>query len=70
VQAGKSYLGCHIHVDALVSRRNQPEAGVAIVFLKTTNRVYYESIKREPKCFVLVFAEKEKQNEKKQSERV
>jgi hypothetical protein len=27
VQTGESYLGCHIHVNTLVSRRNQPEAG-------------------------------------------
>jgi hypothetical protein len=27
VQTGESYLGCHIHVNALVSRRIQPESG-------------------------------------------
>jgi hypothetical protein len=27
VQAGESYLDCHIHVDTLVSRMIQPEAG-------------------------------------------
>jgi hypothetical protein len=27
VQAGESYLGCHIHVYTLVSRASQPEAG-------------------------------------------
>jgi hypothetical protein len=26
VQAGESYLDCHIHVDTLVSRASQPEA--------------------------------------------
>jgi hypothetical protein len=26
VQTSESYLGCHIHVDTLVSRRIQPEA--------------------------------------------
>jgi hypothetical protein len=26
VEAGESYLGCHIHVDTLVSRTSQPEA--------------------------------------------
>ncbi len=26
MQAGESYLGCHIHVDILVSRASQPEA--------------------------------------------
>ncbi len=26
-QTGESYLGCHIHVNTLVSRRIQPEAG-------------------------------------------
>jgi hypothetical protein len=33
VQAGESYLGCHIHKDTLVSRRNQPEAGGCGCFL-------------------------------------
>ncbi len=27
VQTGENYLGCHIHVNTLVSRRIQPEAG-------------------------------------------
>ncbi len=27
MQTGESYLGCHIHVNALVSRRIQPESG-------------------------------------------
>ncbi len=27
VKVGESYLGCNIHVNALVSRRNHPEAG-------------------------------------------
>jgi hypothetical protein len=27
VQTGKIYLGCHVHVDTLVSRRIQPEDG-------------------------------------------
>ncbi len=27
MQAGESYLGCHIHVDTLVSRASQTEAG-------------------------------------------
>ncbi len=27
VQTGENYLGCHIHVNTLVSRRNQPEPG-------------------------------------------
>ncbi len=27
VQTGESYLGCHIHVDTLISRTIQPEAG-------------------------------------------
>ncbi len=27
VQAGERYLGCNIHVNTLVSRRNQPESG-------------------------------------------
>ncbi len=28
MQAGESYLGCHIHVNTLVSRRIQPEDGL------------------------------------------
>ena len=27
MQVGESYLGCHIHVDTLVSRTIQPESG-------------------------------------------
>jgi hypothetical protein len=27
VQTGETYLGCHIHVDTLVSRWIQPEVG-------------------------------------------
>jgi hypothetical protein len=38
VQAGESYLGCHIHVDILVSRASQPEADSLTLFKKTRKK--------------------------------
>ena len=39
MKADEIYLGCHIHVDTLVSRTSQPEAGGCdLLNSKTTQR--------------------------------
>jgi hypothetical protein len=47
VQTGESYLGCHIHVNTLVSRRNQPEAGGCILDLC---QVYWQQNKKKARA--------------------